>query len=75
MSKPLGISSDASVCLKIFLNTEASCCRVASVCVSKRCLSSTIVAVSELPPLDHGVRVVSTAPSFLGAAQASFWLG
>lgn len=38
-------------------------------------LSPTIVAVSELPTLGHGLRAVSTAPSFLGAAQAQDWLG
>lgn len=74
MSNPLGISLAVSVCLKPSLNTETSCCGVASVCVSKFCPSPTIVAVSELPTLGRGLMVVSTGPSFLGAVQAQCWL-
>jgi len=68
MSNPLGISLAVSVCLKMSLKTEASCCIVASVSARKFCLSPTFVAVSELPA-GHGLRVVSAASSFLGAAE------
>lgn len=74
-SDPLEMSLAVSVCLKKSLNTEASCCGVASVCASKFWLFPTIVTVSELPALGHGMRVVSTALSILGAAQAQCWLG